>query len=142
MFLSLDGTSLVQLVNFAIFFAIVNVVFLRPVGAAIVKRRAYIEGVSRDAERYRLEGEGLVAAAEAKRSGARRAAEELLVKTRSAADSEAAQIAAGFTDRAGVIASEARAEVEAEIGAARARESELAKGLADILLERAVGVSR
>jgi F0F1-type ATP synthase membrane subunit b/b' len=40
MFLSLDGTFWFQLVNFAIFFAILNVVFLRPVGEAIKKRRA------------------------------------------------------------------------------------------------------
>ena len=32
MFLSLDGTLVVQLINFAIFFALLSVVFLRPVG--------------------------------------------------------------------------------------------------------------
>ena len=47
MFLRIDGTFFVQLVNFAIFFAVLNVVFLKPVGAAIRKRREYIESVIR-----------------------------------------------------------------------------------------------
>ena len=47
MFLSLDGTFWIQLINFAIFFAILNVVFMRPVGEAIKKRRAYIDSVIR-----------------------------------------------------------------------------------------------
>jgi len=38
-FLSVDGTLVVQLINFAIFFAVLNVVFLKPVAAAIRKRR-------------------------------------------------------------------------------------------------------
>ena len=142
MFLSLDGTLFVQLVNFVIFFAILSVVFLRPVGAAIVKRRAYIESVARDAERYRLEMQSLRADAEAKRAAARRSGDELLVKTRSAADTEAAEITARFTDRANAIAHEAREEVEAELLAARAGEPELAERLARGLLERAVGAGR
>jgi F-type H+-transporting ATPase subunit b len=142
MFLSVDGTLIVQLVNFAIFFAILNVVFLRPVGDAIRKRREYIESVTSDAERYRLEAQASRAEADAKRAAARRSADERLVKTRSAADPEAAEIAARFGDRANAIASEARDEVEAEVQAARAREPELAEALARGLLERAVGVGR
>jgi F-type H+-transporting ATPase subunit b len=142
MFLSLDGTSVVQLINFAIFLAILSVVFLRPVGAAIMKRRAYIESVTRDAERYRLEMQSLRAEADAKRAAARRAGDELLAKTRSAAEAEAAEIAARFTERANAIAHEAREEVKAELRAAREREPELAETLARGLLERAVGAGR
>jgi F-type H+-transporting ATPase subunit b len=141
-FLSLDGTSIVQLLNFAIFFAILSVVFLRPVGAAIVKRRAYIESVTRDAERFRLEAQGLRAEADTKRASARRAAEELMAQTRTAADNEAAEIIARFTDRANAISHEAREEVEAEVRAARGREAELAEILARGLLDRAVGAGK
>ncbi len=52
MFLSLDGTVFVQLINFAIFFALLNVLFLRPVGRAIAKRRAYIDNLVSDYDRY------------------------------------------------------------------------------------------
>jgi F0F1-type ATP synthase membrane subunit b/b' len=141
-FLSLDGTSIVQLINFAIFFAILSAVFLRPVGAAIVKRRAYIDSVTRDAERYRLEAQSLHAEADAKRTAARRTAEELMVRSRGVADAEAAEIVARFTDRANAIAGEAREEVEAEVRAARGRESELAEVLARGLLDRAVGAGK
>ena len=59
MFLSLDGTLFVQLINFAIFFALLNVVFLRPVGRAIAKRRDYINGLVSDYDRYQDEAQNL-----------------------------------------------------------------------------------
>ena len=142
MFLSLDGTFWVQLVNFVIFFAILRVVFLRPVGAAIRKRREYIEGVKNDYERYSAEVRSLRADADAKRAAARREAEEALLKARTAADLEAAEILATFAERANATAAEARAAVESELRSAREREGELAAALADQLLERALGSSR
>ena len=50
MFLSVDATLIVQVVNFIVFLLVLNVVFTRPVGAAIAKRRAYINGLSADTE--------------------------------------------------------------------------------------------
>jgi len=142
MFLSLDGTFWIQLINFAIFFAILRVVFLRPVGEAIRKRREYIDGVKNDFERYSAEMRNLRAEADAKRGAARREAEETLAKARAAAESEATVLAATFTDRANAIANDARATVDAELRAARDREGELAKTLAEQLLDRALGSAR
>ena len=65
----------VQLVNFAIFFALLNVVFLRPVGRAIMKRRQYIDGLVADYDRYQGEAQTLREEAEAIRADARRKAE-------------------------------------------------------------------
>ncbi len=142
MFLSLDGTFWVQLVNFAIFFAILRVVFLRPVGTAIRKRREYIEGVKNDYDRYSAEVRSLRAEAEVKRAAARREAEEALVKVRVEADRQAAGVAASSADRANAIAGEARARVESELQSARERERDLATALADQLLARALGSAR
>jgi F-type H+-transporting ATPase subunit b len=142
MFLSLDGTFWIQLVNFAIFFALLNVLFLRPVGAAILKRRAYIDSVKSDLDRSSQETRELRARAEAERAAARRGADELLAKARGEAEREAAQIAADFTERSNAIAAQARATVEAELRSARGREDELAKDLAERLLERAIGSAR
>ena len=89
MFLQLDGTFWVQLVNFAIFFAILNVVFLRPVGEAIRKRRAHIEGVLNDNERYAREARALRTEAESKRTDARREAHEYFTASRAEAGAEA-----------------------------------------------------
>ena len=44
--LNLNATLIVQLVNFIVFLAILNVIFFRPVGAAIAKRRAYLDGLA------------------------------------------------------------------------------------------------
>jgi F0F1-type ATP synthase membrane subunit b/b' len=142
MFLSLDGTFWIQLINFAIFFAILRVVFLRPVGEAIRKRREYIDGVKNDFERYSSEMRNLRAEADAKRAGARREAEDTLAKARAAAETEATVLAATFMDRANAIATDARATVDAELRSAREREGELAKTLAEQLLDRALGSAR
>jgi len=48
MLLALDGTLVVQLINFLVFLVVLNAIFLKPVGAAIARRRAYIDGVSHD----------------------------------------------------------------------------------------------
>jgi F0F1-type ATP synthase membrane subunit b/b' len=142
MFLSVDGTAIVQLINSAIFFAILSVVFLRPVGAAIRKRRAYIDSVQSDYDQNSRRARELRAEAEAKRAAARREADETVVKARAQTETAAAADIAGVTERANAIAEEARATVASEMSGARAKESELAKALAATLLERAIGKNR
>jgi F-type H+-transporting ATPase subunit b len=142
MFLSLDGTFWFQLVNFAIFFALLNVVFLRPVGAAIKKRREHIESVRGDYERYSRQVAGFRTEADAKRAAARREAEELIAKARSSAEDKAAAHLAEKTAQAQKIADAARATVAEEISAAKGREGELASSLAKTLLARATGTSK
>lgn len=63
-FLSVNGTLVVQLFNFAIFFAVLYVVFLRPVAAAIGRRRQYINSLVSDYDRYQAEAASLRAQAE------------------------------------------------------------------------------
>lgn len=142
MFLSLDGTFWVQTLNFAIFFAILNIVFLRPVGAAIRKRRAYIEGVQSDYERYARQVAGSRAEADAKRAAARRDGEEVVAKAKAQAETEAAVIAGARADTAQSIIEEARHTVSGEVAAAKSREDELSQSLARTLLERAIGAER
>jgi F0F1-type ATP synthase membrane subunit b/b' len=139
MFLSLDGTFWFQLINFAIFYAILNVVFLRPVGNAIKERRAHIDGVHSDFERYDHQYQTLHAQAEQKRGAARREADETLARARAEAEAEAEAIAQEQGAAATAIANEARQVVEGEMAAARGREEELSQALARTLLERAVG---
>jgi len=135
-FLSIDGTLVVQLINFAIFFAVLNVVFLRPVANAIAKRRAYINGLVSDYERYQVEAAGLRAQAEAVRFAARREAEQLVAAERARASNEAAEIATNYAQQATSIAADARKTAEAELNAARAGQDEAARKLASLVLER------
>jgi F-type H+-transporting ATPase subunit b len=140
MFLSLDGTFWIQLINFAIFYAILNVVFLRPVGRAIRERRAYIDGVRTDLERHVHEAAELRAQADARRAQARRAAADAFAAARTQATAEADAIAADYTAKAAEIVQRARATVAAELEQAHQREPELARALAEVLLDRAIGV--
>jgi F0F1-type ATP synthase membrane subunit b/b' len=142
MFLSLDGTFFFQLINFAIFFAILNVVFLRPVGAAIKKRRAHIDEVQSDYEKYSKVVNASRTDAEARRNAARREADETIAKARAAAENEAQLALEGQTAQAHAIIEQARATVALETGAAREREDELSHALAKTLLERALGGTR
>ena len=142
MFLAPDGTLWIQFINFAIFFAILNVVFLRPVGEAIRKRRAHIDEVQSDYDRYARQVAGLHAEADAKRAAARREAEATVVKAKAAAEAEAAAIVGARGDKAHEIIEQARATVAGEVSTARLREDELSQNLARTLLERAIGSGR
>ena len=137
-FLSIDGTLVVQLFNFAIFFAILSVVFLRPVAAAIAKRRAYINSLASDYERYQAQARDLRAQAEGIRANARRDAEQRVAAERARASNEAAEIAGRYAREAQGIVEEAQRKAEAEFEAARAGEPQAARRLADLIVDRVV----
>jgi F-type H+-transporting ATPase subunit b len=139
MFLSLDGTFWVQLLNFAVFFALLNVLFLRPVGRAIRKRREFINGVLSDYATYQAEAKTLREQAEGIRSQARREAEQKLAKARAEASNEAATLSARYAQQAQAIVDEAQRNAEAELDRARATEDRLVKQLADLMVERSLG---
>ncbi len=139
MLLSLDGTLVVQLINFLVFLVVLNAIFLRPVGAAIAKRRAYIDSVARDIEQFETDIASLRAQADERRAAARREADTVIAQARAQAQNEAASIAADFTARAASIAADAHATVEGEVAQARRSEAQIVESLADTLLTRAIG---
>lgn len=135
-FLSVNGTFWVQLINFAIFFAILNVVFLKPVGRALAKRRAYLDSLSvgyesANGEFYRLQSE-----MENKRAAARREAEATLSKARAETSNETAAIATDFGRRAQATVEKAHETANAELQAAKANEDATARELAGMMVER------
>ncbi len=132
------GTLIVQLINFVIFFAILNVVFIRPVSKAIVKRREYINGVTNDYDRYQAEAHELRTQAESIRATARREAEQLLAQQRANASNEAGSIAAESNAKAAAIAAQAERTVSSELQAARANEPQTVRDLASLMVERAL----
>ncbi len=136
MFLKLDGTFIVQLINFAIFFAILNVVFIRPVSRAIVQRREYINSVTNDYDRYQAEARSLRTEAEAIRAAARREAEAALAKARAGASNEAAAIATQYGQQASQVIEQAHRTVESELESARVKEPQMVSELASLMLER------
>lgn len=131
------GTMVVQFLNFVIFFAILSVVFIRPVSAAIVKRREYINSVTSDYDRYQAEAHELRTQAESIRAAARREAEHLLTQERAAASNQAGAIAAEANAKAQQIVAQAEQTVSAELQAARANEAQAVRELSDLIVQRA-----
>jgi F0F1-type ATP synthase membrane subunit b/b' len=118
---------------------LLNMVFLKPVGAAIAKRRAYIDGLARDIERGQGEVKALRGQAEDRRAAARREAEAAIAKTRAQAQNEALEELAEYQQRAQGLIEDAQREVAAELEAARAKEPQVVDSLAQTLLDRALG---
>ncbi|HEY9179941.1 MAG TPA: ATP synthase F0 subunit B [Candidatus Baltobacteraceae bacterium] len=132
------GTMLVQFINFVIFFAILNVVFIRPVAKAIVKRREYINSVTSDYDRYQAEAHELRTQAESIRTTARREAELLLAQERAQASNEAGAIAVQANAKAAEIMAQTERTVSAELQAARANQAQVVRELATLMVDRAL----
>ncbi len=137
-FLSIDGTLVVQLINFAIFFAVLNVVFLRPVAAAIRRRREYINSLVSDYDRYQAEARSLRAQAESIRSDARREAENRVAAGRARASNEAAELSGRYAQQAQAIVEEAQRKAQQEFESARAGEDDAVRRVADFMLDRVI----
>ena len=140
--LNLDGTLIVQLINFAIFFAVLSVVFLRPVSNAIKERRAYINSLMSDYDKYQHDAVLLRAEAENERSGARRDAVEMIAKARASASNEAAHLTADYNAKVQSTVNAAHQTVESELDAARVQEDAVVRQLADMMLDRTIGGSK
>jgi F-type H+-transporting ATPase subunit b len=137
--LSLDGTLIVQLVNFIVFLVILNEIFMKPVGVAIARRRAYIDGLMHDMEQLQRDAKELLGQAEARRLAARREADEAIARARVAAAQEADALIAAAQTRAGEMTKQAHAEVAREVASARSQEGRVVSLLANEMLNRALG---
>jgi F0F1-type ATP synthase membrane subunit b/b' len=141
MFLRLDGTFWIQLVNFAIFFALLNVLFLRPVGQAIRRRREYINGVVSDYATYQAEAKTLRERAESVRSDARREAEQKIAKARADASNETAELASQYAAQVQATVEEAQRNANGELVHARSNEERIVNQLSEAMLERTLGAA-
>lgn len=138
MFLKLDGTFFVQLVNFAIFFALLNVLFLRPVGKAIAKRREYINSVTADYDKYQGEANALRANDERLRAEARREAEQIVAKGRADASNATAELATKYGSQVQTAVEDAQRQAASELDGARAQSERTVGELADLMVDRAL----
>lgn len=141
MFLQIDGTLVAQIVNFILFIVVLNLVFLKPVGAAIAKRRAYIDGLARDIEAGEAEVKAARGQAEEQRAAARRDADASIAKARAAAQTEAGTVSGEYAQRASAIVEDAQRQVQGEIAAARANEPQIVDSIARSMVERAMGAA-
>ena len=139
MFIFPDGTLWIQLINFAIFFVVLNLVFLRPVSAAIRKRREYVNSVVSDYDKYQGEANALRENAERIRAEARREAEHQLGKARAEASNKTAELSSEYAQKVTAMVEDAQRTVSGELQAARANEDALVRELAAVMVDRTVG---
>ena len=141
MFLKLDGTFWVQIINFIVFYALLDVIFLRPVQRAIKSRRALIDGIQSEYDHAMEEIATLKTSGESQKATNRRAIEENLTKVRAAASDEAALITTRASSLAHDRIAKAQGVVAAEMQSASQRLDGLADDLAGSLLGRVLGAS-
>jgi F0F1-type ATP synthase membrane subunit b/b' len=136
MFLQLGGTFWVQIVNFVVFYLVLDLVFLRSVRRAISARRKFIDSIYGDYERARHEMAELKARGEMEQLASRRAIEEHFARMRAEAGEEAALISARASALAHDRTSKAQTMVAQEVEAASQRLEALADELGGVLFGR------
>lgn len=139
MFLSLDGTFWIQIVNFFIFYAILNVVYIKPAGEALSRRRAYIDSVRDQFDAARHMQSELMAQAEEKRAAGRREGDHHAAALRAEAMRQAEEIVGKAQAEAMAISQDAITKVERELNEARANRHRLVLELSEDMYARAVG---
>ena len=138
-FLQLDGTFWLQIINFFIFYAILNVVYIKPAAEALRKRRAYIDSVEAEYEAARRTVQELKAQAGELRAEGRREGDHLAATIRNEAMQRSEEIVAKAQNESMTVIDSALARVETELNSARASRYRLAGELADTMLQRVVG---
>jgi F-type H+-transporting ATPase subunit b len=105
---------IVAALNFLVFFAVLYLVVLKPVGATLRDRRARIEKGIHDADQARIERAAGEAAALAELNAARREAREILDRAQKLAEESRAADVAATRDELERMRARASAEIEAE----------------------------
>ena len=138
-FLSIDGTFWLQIINFFIFYWILNIVYIRPASAALRKRREYIDSVVAEFDAARKTAAQLRAQADERLAEGRRDGDHAAATIRSEAMQRAEEIATKAQAEFSALVEEAQKTAERETAAARLHADKLAKELADNMLSRTVG---
>ncbi len=105
---------IVAALNFLVFFAVLYLVVLKPIGVTLRERRARIEQGIHDADQARIERAAGTAAALAELNAARREAREILDRAQKLADESRAADVAATREELERMRVRATAEIEAE----------------------------
>jgi F-type H+-transporting ATPase subunit b len=105
---------IVAALNFVVFFAVLYLIVLKPIGVTLRERRARIEQGIHDADQARIERAAGEAAAVAELNAARREARELLERAQKLAQESTAADVAATREELARMRERASAEIEAE----------------------------
>jgi F-type H+-transporting ATPase subunit b len=138
MLLTIDGTFLVQMLNFIVFGVLLNIVFIAPTRRAIEERMRIIAEQQRDARAFREQADALKAEADAAIDAARRRTDEIMREAAARAATEAHAIERKASDEAAAHVALAHASVASERARASEKQGALVEDLARAMVSRAV----
>lgn len=138
MLLTIDGTFLVQMLNFIVFGILLNIVFIAPTRRAIEVRMRIIADQQRDARAFREHADALKAEADAVIDAARRRTDEIIREAAARAAADAHTIERKASDEAAAHVALAHASVASERARATEKQGALVEDLARAMVLRAV----
>jgi F-type H+-transporting ATPase subunit b len=138
MLLSIDGTLLVQILNFVVFWVLLNFVFIAPTRKAIEERQRIIATQHREAEDLRKRAAAVRAQADAIIDDARRRTAETMREAAARASVEVAEIERQAYEGAAATIARAQATVASELKQATAKQTPFVAELANAMVKRAL----
>ncbi len=139
MLLSIDGTFLVQILNFIVFWTLLNYLFIAPTRRAIEQRLAYVKQLYHEGDEMASKAKTLQAQANAILAEARRRTDEALRTAAGQAADEVHLIERKAAEEAQATVQLAHATVAAERTQALEKQQAFVKELARSMVARATG---
>ncbi|HKW44907.1 MAG TPA: ATP synthase F0 subunit B [Candidatus Eremiobacteraceae bacterium] len=140
MLLSIDGTFLVQILNFVVFWVLLNFVFIAPTRRAIEGRLRLIALQQREAQELRERAAALKAEADSLIDAARRRTDEIMREAAARASAEVHEIERNAGEQAAASIALAHAAVASERAIALEKQGPLVQELGRAMASRAVGL--
>ncbi|SRR5579872_305168 len=137
MLLSIDGTFLIQIANFIVFWVLLNVLFIAPTRRAIEERARYVANLYREGDELAAEAAALQAEADRILAGARKRTDETMRAAAAKASDETHAIERRAGEEATATVAMAQATVAAERAAALERQEHFVGELARSMVDRA-----
>jgi F-type H+-transporting ATPase subunit b len=137
MLLSIDGTFLVQILNFILFWVLLNYLFITPTRRAIEERHKYVTNLYREGDELSAQTATLTAQADGILNAARRRTEDAMRSASARASDETHAIERQATEEAAATVALAQATVASERAAARTKQQSFINELARTMVERA-----
>jgi F-type H+-transporting ATPase subunit b len=139
MLLTIDGTFLAQILNFILFWVLLNYLFIRPTQRAIEKRRGYVQGLYHEGDDFAAKAASLQAQADVILHEARRQTDEAMRAAAASASDEVHAIERKASDEAAATVQLAHATVASERRQALEKQQAFVTELAHSMVARATG---
>ncbi len=137
MLLTIDGTFLAQILNFILFWVLLNYLFIAPTRRAIEERSAYVAGLYKEGDAFEAEAASLQAQADAILHEARRQTDESMRAAAASAADEVHTIERKAADEAAATVQLAHATVASERRQALEKQQAFVTELAHSMVARA-----